>query len=131
MASEKQIAANRANAKKSTGPKTAVGKLKSSQNAYRHGLSSPLRLDSAATSAKAASLVRVLVGEGANEIRLKSAKEFAHAQLELERIRKTQEELTATFYVDQAEVRTLRRMASLDRYERYALTKRRQALRKL
>ena len=31
MASEKQIAANRANAQKSTGPKTAAGRLKSSR----------------------------------------------------------------------------------------------------
>ena len=42
MASEKQIAANRANAKRSTGPKTAAGKLRSSRNAFRHGLSGPL-----------------------------------------------------------------------------------------
>jgi hypothetical protein len=38
MASEKQISANRRNAQKSTGPKTEVGKLRSRQNAYRHGL---------------------------------------------------------------------------------------------
>ena len=38
MASEKQIAANRKNATKSTGPKTEDGKLQSSQNAVRHGL---------------------------------------------------------------------------------------------
>jgi len=34
---EKQLAANRANAKKSTGPKTPAGKRISSQNATRHG----------------------------------------------------------------------------------------------
>jgi hypothetical protein len=45
MASEKQIAANRANAMRSTGPKTRAGKLASSRNAYRHGLSGPWRLD--------------------------------------------------------------------------------------
>jgi hypothetical protein len=52
MATEKQKAANRANAQKSTGPKTAAGRLKSSRNAYRHGLSLPLHLDMS-TSAKA------------------------------------------------------------------------------
>jgi len=38
MASEKQIIANRANAKKSTGPKTEAGKRNSSRNALKHGL---------------------------------------------------------------------------------------------
>jgi hypothetical protein len=40
MASKKQIVANRANAKRSTGPKTPAGKCKSSRNALKHGLCS-------------------------------------------------------------------------------------------
>ena len=51
MATEKQIAANRANAKRSTGPRTLAGKTISSRNACRHGLSNSLRLDPL-TSAK-------------------------------------------------------------------------------
>ncbi|HXQ53324.1 MAG TPA: hypothetical protein VN802_19690 [Stellaceae bacterium] len=42
MASEAQIAANRANSSKSTGPKTAAGKAASSRNAFRHGLAAAL-----------------------------------------------------------------------------------------
>ncbi len=38
MATDKQIAANRENAKKSTGPRTPGGKYVSSQNAVTHGL---------------------------------------------------------------------------------------------
>ena len=38
MATDKQIAANRENAKKSTGPRTEPGKRRSRRNAYRHGL---------------------------------------------------------------------------------------------
>jgi hypothetical protein len=38
MATEKQIAANRANAGKSTGPRTRIGKAVSSQNGARHNL---------------------------------------------------------------------------------------------
>ena len=38
MATQAQIAANRRNASKSTGPKTDRGRAKSSQNARRHGL---------------------------------------------------------------------------------------------
>lgn len=41
MATERQIKANRQNSKRSTGPTTAVGKKKSSRNAFRHGLSRP------------------------------------------------------------------------------------------
>jgi hypothetical protein len=38
--SPRRLAANRANSKKSTGPKTAEGKTISSLNSLRHGLSS-------------------------------------------------------------------------------------------
>jgi hypothetical protein len=38
MASEKKVAANRANARKSTGPRTAAGKAVSRMNAVRHGI---------------------------------------------------------------------------------------------
>jgi hypothetical protein len=44
MATENQIAANRDNAKKSTGPKTTEGKTKSSKNALKHGLTTPYGL---------------------------------------------------------------------------------------
>jgi len=38
MTSERKIAANRLNAKKSRGPRTAAGKSLASRNALRHGL---------------------------------------------------------------------------------------------
>ena len=41
MATQRQIAANRANAQHSTGPKSAAGRKASSQNARGYGLSSP------------------------------------------------------------------------------------------
>ena len=44
MASTKQITANRANALRSSGPKTAVGKKRSSLNAVKHGLSAKGRI---------------------------------------------------------------------------------------
>src|SRR5215813_11734822 len=38
MTTEKQVAANRQNAKNSTGPRTEAGKRRSRRNALRHGL---------------------------------------------------------------------------------------------
>ena len=38
MSSEKQVAANRANARRSTGPNTSAGKARSRMNAWKHGL---------------------------------------------------------------------------------------------
>jgi hypothetical protein len=50
MASERQIAANRRNARKSTGPRSGAGKIRASRNAYRHGLT--LSITSTAEYAK-------------------------------------------------------------------------------
>jgi hypothetical protein len=129
MATEKQIAANRANAQKSTGPKTAAGRLKSSRNALRHGLSVPLSLSM--TTAKADALARVLASDQADVDQLAAATEVAHAQMELLRIRAVRAEMTAQVDLGSADVETLRRLAALDRYERFALTKRRRASQKL
>lgn len=41
MTTERQRAANQANARKSTGPKTKSGKRRSSRNAQKHGLTRP------------------------------------------------------------------------------------------
>ena len=45
MSSQKQIAANRQNARKSTGPRTRQGKLRTRRNAIRHGLCAETVLD--------------------------------------------------------------------------------------
>jgi hypothetical protein len=128
MATEKQIAANRANAKRSTGPRSLAGKLVSSRNAYRHGLSVPLPLD-AELLEKVDTVATALVGNGANEEQLNTASEFVQAQLELLRIRTTRTGLMETFEPGFNNIEELRRIAALDRYERYCLTKRRRASR--
>jgi hypothetical protein len=131
MASEKQI--NRANAKRSTGPKTAAGKLRSSRNAFRHGLSRSLPPDPT-TSAKVDSFTGVLAGEPTSEDQLEPAADFARAQVELLRIRSIRSEQLARTGLNDCtpgNLRELKRLASLDRYERYALTRRRRASRKL
>lgn len=130
MATEKQIAANRANAKRSTGPRTLAGKMKSSRNAFRHGLSGPLPLDPVAL-AKIESIASVLGGEDASQTRLTFAAEFAQAQLELLRIRSVRAEQVAAIGSDHIDTKKIARLASLDRYERLAHTKRRRASYKL
>ena len=128
MATEKQIAANRANARRSTGPKTARGKVVSSRNAYRHGLTCPLSLG-ADTAAKLEAIAQAVAGEGAGEEQLVTAAEFARAQLELLRIRATRAEMMTA--IERDNNTRLRPLVALDRYERYAHTRRRRASVKL
>lgn len=45
MASEKQILANRANAKRSTGPRTGFGRARSRRNSLKHGLTARTVVD--------------------------------------------------------------------------------------
>jgi hypothetical protein len=130
MASEKQIAANRANAKRSTGPKTVSGKLVSSRNAYRHGLSCSLPLDDA-MSEKLDAIAQALIGEDTSEQQATSAAEFAEAQLELLRIRAIRAEMMKDIDLRLAKTQDLRRLVALDRYERFAHTRRRRASHKL
>jgi hypothetical protein len=72
MTSEKQIAANRANAAKSTGPKTPETKSISAMNALRHGLTGQVNLmpdeDREAHDKFCAAIVESLAPEGALEI---------------------------------------------------------------
>jgi hypothetical protein len=128
VATEKQIAANRANAKRSTGPQSAAGKMVSSRNAYRHGLSRPLSLG-ADTAAKLEAIAQAVTGEGAGEEQLISAAEFARAQLELLRIHAKRAEMMTA--IERDDNTQLRQLVALDRYERYAHTRRRRASVKL
>jgi hypothetical protein len=128
MATERQIAANRTNAQKSTGPKTRAGLLKSSRNAFRHGLSLAL-LDEEA-SALADAIARALT-TGHSEQRMLAANELAQAQLQLQRVRAARAELMAKVDAAPTSMETLKRLVALDRYERFADTKRRRAARKL
>jgi hypothetical protein len=87
MASERQIAANRRNARKSTGPRSGAGKNRSSRNTYRHGLT--LSITSAAAFAKQLDkLARKIAGNTNDAITLERAREIAQAELELARVRR-------------------------------------------
>jgi hypothetical protein len=126
MATEKQIAANRANAKRSTGPKTAAGKRRSSGNAYRHGLSGPLPDDSL-TMAATEAIARAVMCDAKSE--QQEATAFAQSQLKLQLIRKVRNDLFAALEPGSLRPQELRRLAALDRYERLAQTKSRRVKR--
>ena len=85
MASERQIAANRRNAQKSTGPKSKSGKKLSSMNALRHGLSVPMSTEGSEAQLK--KLMRQFAPGASGENGLVLAERAAGAHLELARVR--------------------------------------------
>ena len=130
MASEKQIAANRANAKRSTGPKTAAGRARSSRNAYRHGLSLELPLnDPALWTGMDAMMQALFGGEEPVDPNVTAAAEFAEAQIKLLQIRKVRRDMLNE--LERHDHQDFSRLVALDRYERLAHSKRRRASQKL
>ncbi len=93
MTTRRQLAANRANARRSTGPKTAAGKVRSAGNAWRHGLTTPpesralrawYRLILADPSASPDPLER--------DPRRRAARDLAEAEAQLQRVRLAEEQ---------------------------------------
>ena len=87
VASERQIAANRRNARRSTGPRSSAAKKRAAQNAYRHGLSA----SSGSLAAFAKQLERLthkIAGNTTDEILLERARAVAQAELDLARVRR-------------------------------------------
>jgi hypothetical protein len=123
--SEKLIAANRANAVRSTGPRTAAGKTVVARNAVRHGLNISVLADSA-LAAEAAALAQRIAGEGASEPRRSAALRIAEAQVDVLRIRRVRIQImTEGFGEHDITLRLMR----LERYEGRALSRRRTAIR--
>jgi hypothetical protein len=87
MASERQIAANRRNARKSTGPRSGAGKNRSSCNAYRHGLTVSIT-SSEGFAKQLDKLAREIAGNTEDPILLERARAIAQAELDLARVRR-------------------------------------------
>lgn len=113
MASERQIAANRANSKRSTGPKTSAGRLTSSRNALKHGLCRPSLANLAAAEAIAYAQWG-LVGTVVDSL---AVRELALAKLELSRIRRVRTDLVAAL-LQEGDSQVSKRLKALERYER-------------
>ena len=95
MTSARKISANRANAKASTGPRTARGKSNAAQNARRHGLNVSIPAD----SVRAAEVQRLACEIGGKATTLKFfelARRVAEAEMEIIRVRKARHELFRT-----------------------------------
>src|ERR1700731_2891577 len=97
MISDKQLAANRNNAQKSTGPRTAEGRSRSRLNALRHGLTGQVTTmteeDRAARDKFSEALIKNLAPEGAMETQL--AQRIATDSWRLNRISAVEDNLFA------------------------------------
>jgi hypothetical protein len=92
MATDRQIAANRRNAGRSTGPRSLAGKNRASRNSYRHGLSANV-ISNAEYQMCVANLARKFAGQSRNPIILEYARMAAEAELEQARFARAKVEL--------------------------------------
>ena len=99
MTSDRRQRANRANAKSSTGPKTAAGKARSAQNAFRHGLNVPVRSDPL-LAPEVEAMAHRISGPDADAETVERARRIAEAQFDLDRVRNSRRLLITQFLVN-------------------------------
>jgi hypothetical protein len=109
VTSTRKIEANRANARASTGPKTAQGRTRAARNALRHGLSLPVYSDPA-SSEQVEALAREIAGTDANAEIQELARRIAEAQIDLRRVRYARHQvlshaLSKPYYQSRADTR--------------------------
>jgi hypothetical protein len=100
MATDRQIAANRRNACKSTGPRTEKGRKRVAHNAYRHGLAASLPPDQEAAQ-EIDRRARAIAGDSKSSLKYAWGRAVAEAEYELARVRQAKIGYIALF----AEVR--------------------------
>jgi len=86
MASNRQIAANRRNARQSTGPRSSAGRNRSRRNSYRHGLAAGVTLN-AERFKHIERLARKIAGNSTDVMTVERARTLAQAEYELVLIR--------------------------------------------
>jgi hypothetical protein len=127
MSSEARRAANRANAARSTGPRTRAGKATVARNALRHGLSLPVVAD-AALAPEVDALARAIAGEDATQARYVAAVRIAETEIDVLRVRRVRAQMMAEA---ESAAEMPARLMRLDRYEQRALSRRKFAIREL
>ena len=145
MTSKARIEANRANARRSAGPRTAAGKARASRNALRHGLNTPIEADHRQRALIDAWTLRF---RNSPSTPTRHARAAAIAQVELSRVRAAKatalrlaaEQVEAACadksapkatLTAQALIASLPDLLKLDGYERKARSKRDKAFRAL
>src|ERR1051325_6928450 len=133
MSSIARQLASRRNARKSTGPRTASGKARVSRNARRHGFTLPVLADptpAPEVDALARHIERSVAGRELDASGHALACRIAEAMIDLRRVRLVKLPLVAALHADPTQARRpLIELARLDRYERYALFRRKTAIR--
>ena len=110
MAMDRKINANRANARRSTGPKSAQGKARSASNATRHRLSVSVLADPE-LNVKVDALARRIAGDNLENLQL--ARAIAEADVDLQRVRLVRQRLMEGAIASPGRVTFKRAMASV------------------
>ena len=124
MASERQIEANRKNAKRSCGPKTPSGKAKSRQNALFHGLSRSTADDDLALGTLANAISNAAKQNGVEF----EANDVARAKLQFRQIGIVRHRLLVAL-LKSPDVKLAKRLRGLRRYESEAIAMQKRGLR--
>ena len=125
MTSDIKVASNQENAKNSTGPKSDAGKRRAARNALSHGLAVPVS-NIAALQSDIETLALSIARASGEKAITELSRQAAEAQLEILRIRSVR---AAIFATETSYDELNNRLASLERYERRAFSRRKRALR--
>jgi len=121
MTSSRQQTANRNNARSSTGPKTAAGRVRAKLNARRHGLAARNRL-AGALGNEVQVLTLQIAGSNPSPAALTAAGRIAEAQIDVVQVRAVRRQLIAPGFNDEGTF-VWSDVAKHDRYERRALSR--------
>jgi hypothetical protein len=142
VTSERKVRTNRTNARRSTGPRSAVGKARAAQNARRHGLSQDVLADpslAAEVDRLADALARLAKPLDLRDL----ARRVAEAEVDFSRVRRyrlqrmaeamkltmSENATTPPEVLERALVSLVKELKRVDRYERRALSRRKFAIR--
>jgi hypothetical protein len=91
MISARKLRANRANRRRSTGPKTSAGRATAARNSRRHSLAIPIPSDPA-LSAEVDAIAQMIAGNDSPEL-IEAARRITEAEVDVIRVRRARREL--------------------------------------